>query len=120
MLSAYCVTLEQLSEQERAEVLKALEEMSRDASGKSDEVKANGNSGSASAQPSENKAANRNANKKAAATSGKVTTTVKGRKEIVIEIGALKGKGYPAPVDLDTGSGAKKAAATSSPKGKRE
>jgi lipoprotein-anchoring transpeptidase ErfK/SrfK len=120
VLSAYGVTLEQLSEQERAAVLKALEEMSRDASGKSDEVKASGNSNSSSAQPSESKAANKNANKKAEATSGKVTTTVKGRKEIVIEIGALKGKGYPAPVDLDTGSGAKKAAATSSPKGKRE
>jgi len=26
------------------------------------------------------------------------------QKEIVIEIAALKGKGYPAPVDLDTGS----------------
>jgi hypothetical protein len=28
---------------------------------------------------------------------------LKGKKEIVIEIAALSGKGYPAPVDLDTG-----------------
>jgi hypothetical protein len=32
----------------------------------------------------------------------------KSQKEIVIEIAALKGKGYPAPVDLDTGMGQKK------------
>jgi hypothetical protein len=32
----------------------------------------------------------------------------KNQKEIVIEIAALKGKGYPAPVDLDTGMGQKK------------
>ena len=29
----------------------------------------------------------------------------KNQKEIVIEIAELKGKGYPAPVDLDTGAG---------------
>ena len=118
VLSAYGVTLEQLSEGERSEVLKALEEMSRDANGKSDEVKAGGNSNSSSAQAPESKGASKNANKKTEAASGKVTSSVKGRKEIVIEVGALKGKGYPAPVDLDTGGGAKKAAATS-PKGKR-
>jgi len=31
----------------------------------------------------------------------------KNQKEIVIEIAELKGKGYPAPVDLDTGVGRK-------------
>lgn len=30
------------------------------------------------------------------------------QKEVVIEIAELKGKGYPAPVDLDTGAGVKK------------
>ncbi|MDT5061818.1 MAG: L,D-transpeptidase ErfK/SrfK [Acidobacteriota bacterium] len=119
VLSSYGVTLEQLSEQERTEVLNALKEMSRDARGKSDEVKASGNSNSSSASTPESKASSKNANRKSEAASGKVTSTVKGRKEIVIEIAALKGKGYPAPVDLDTGSGAKKAAATST-KGKRE
>jgi L,D-transpeptidase catalytic domain len=34
--------------------------------------------------------------------------TIKGGKEVVIEIGALRGKGYPAPVDLDTGVASKK------------
>jgi len=31
------------------------------------------------------------------------TKTIKGQKEVVIEISALRGKGYPAPVNLDTG-----------------
>jgi hypothetical protein len=42
--------------------------------------------------------------------SGKVTRTIKGRKEVVIEIAALRGKGYPAPVDLDMGVASKKVA----------
>jgi len=117
VLAGYGVKLEQLSEQERTEVLNALKEMSRDASGKSDEVKASDNSNSSSATTQSN-AASKNANKKSEPASGKVTSAVKGRKEIVIEIASLKGKGYPAPVDLDTGGGAKKTAATPA-KGKR-
>src|SRR5688500_20268814 len=31
------------------------------------------------------------------------TKTIKGQKEVVVEIAALRGKGYPAPVNLDTG-----------------
>jgi len=38
-----------------------------------------------------------------------VTRTIKGGKEVVIEIAVLRGKGYPAPVDLDTGVASKKA-----------
>ena len=45
--------------------------------------------------------------KKSTATKATPRAT-KNQKEIVIEIGALKGKGYPAPVDLDTGTGQKK------------
>jgi hypothetical protein len=40
--------------------------------------------------------------------SGKVTRTIKGGKEVVVEI-PLLGKGYPAPVDLDVGVASKKA-----------
>jgi hypothetical protein len=40
--------------------------------------------------------------------SGKAPRTIKGGEEVVIEIGALRGKGYPAPVDLDTGVASKK------------
>ena len=43
----------------------------------------------------------------------------KSQKEIVIEIGALKGKGYPAPVAFDTGSGKTKAMMGSQPKAEK-
>ena len=39
----------------------------------------------------------------------KPTAVIKNQKEVVIEIAALNGKGYPAPVDLDTGTGKTKA-----------
>ena len=108
VLSTYGVTLEQLSEQERAAVTKALQEMSRDAQGRTDAAKAsNDNSNNSNASGA-------NDNKKADA---KVTRAFKGRKEVVVEIAALKGKGYPAAASLDTGSGATKGAGTS--RGKR-
>lgn len=122
VLSAYGVTLEQLSEQERTQVLNALKEMSRDASGRTDQTPAaaagtNSNASSNSAQTA--RASNNNANKKDENTEGKVTRAVRGKKEIVIELAALKGKGYPAAVALDAGSGAKKQPGANTAKGKR-
>jgi lipoprotein-anchoring transpeptidase ErfK/SrfK len=114
VLNSYGVTLEQLSEQERTDVMNALKEMSRDANGKSDNASENSNTESTKGEK-----ASKSANNKAQAQDVKVTRTVKGRKEIVIEINALKGKGYPAPVDLDTGSGSKSSASAPA-KGKRE
>jgi lipoprotein-anchoring transpeptidase ErfK/SrfK len=124
VLASYGVTLEQLSEQERTAVMNALKEMSRDASGKMDEVKAGDTSAksanNANASMPQAKASNKNENKKADNAEGRVTRAVKGKKEIVIEIAALKGKGYPAPVELDTGSGSsRKPAAANTPKSKR-
>ena len=120
VLAAYGVTLEQLSEQERTSVMNALKEMSRDASGKADEMKATNTNTGASANTAQTaKASNKNENKKAENVEGKVTRAVRGKKEIVIELAALKGKGYPAPISLDTGSGAKKQPAANTPKGKR-
>jgi hypothetical protein len=113
VLNSYGVTLEQLSDEERASVMSALAEMSRDASGKSDDANRNSN-----AEPVKGKETGKNANTKSQAESAKVTRTVKGRKEVVIEIAALKGKGYPAPVALDTGNGSKTTASTPA-KGKR-
>jgi lipoprotein-anchoring transpeptidase ErfK/SrfK len=114
VLGSYNVTLEQLSEQERTNVMNALKEMSRDASGRSDNM--NGNSNAASPKNGDK---NKNANGNVRADKGKVTRAVNGRKEIVIEVASLKGKGYPAPVDLDTGAGAKRSASAPA-KGKRE
>ena len=42
-------------------------------------------------------------------SSKKATAIGKNQKEVVIEVAALKGKGYPAPVAFDTGSGKTKA-----------
>ncbi|MBA3804841.1 MAG: L,D-transpeptidase [Acidobacteria bacterium] len=118
VLEAYGVSIDQLSEQERAKVMDALKQMSRDATGKLDEptpsaspnaaaTSRNGNSGTA------NK--NENKNTTAAARGNQVTRTVKGQKEIVVEIAALKGKGYPAPAELNTGSGATQKPSTPPP-----
>ncbi|HEY0006363.1 MAG TPA: L,D-transpeptidase [Pyrinomonadaceae bacterium] len=99
VLSAYGVSLDQLSEEERAQALNALKEMSRDATGKLD-------------QPGEpaKKDEQKNAKKAEKTDGAKVTRTVKGQKEIVLEIAALQGKGYPAPVDFNTGGAPNKTA----------
>jgi lipoprotein-anchoring transpeptidase ErfK/SrfK len=123
VLETYGVTLEQLSEQERTQVLNALKEMSRDATGKADETAKPGGNANASTASTQSKTSNKNENKKAEpkaeADGSQVTRAVKGKKEIIIEISALKGKGYPAAVELDTGSGAKKQPAANTPKGKQ-
>jgi lipoprotein-anchoring transpeptidase ErfK/SrfK len=80
VLEVYGVRLEDLSEQERAQVMDALQEMARDAHGNPID--------SAAPRP------------KGKSKSGNVTYNVKGQKEVVIEVAALSGKGYPAPVNL--------------------
>jgi lipoprotein-anchoring transpeptidase ErfK/SrfK len=85
VLEVYGVRLEALSEQERAQVAEALKAMARDARG-------NPTDGQPTPTPTPGK-------------SGRVaeTRSVKGEKVMVVEIAALRGKGYPAPVNLDTG-----------------
>ena len=87
VLEAFGVRLEDLSEQERAQVTQALQAMARDAQG---------NPADGRPTPSPTPGKNKNANVRE-------TKTVKGQKEIVVDIAALRGKGYPAPVNLDTG-----------------
>jgi lipoprotein-anchoring transpeptidase ErfK/SrfK len=94
VLQPYGVTLDQLTDRKRAEVTRALGQMARDAGGKP-----------ARETPDKSRKES-NANNSA---SGKVTRTITGVKEVVVEIPALLGKGYPAPVDLDAGSASKKA-----------
>jgi hypothetical protein len=94
VLEAFGVKLEDLSEQERAKVTEALKAMARDAQGNPTDGQP-----SASPSPTPAKGANKNANVRE-------TKTIKGQKEVVIDIAALRGKGYPAPVNLDTGGGA--------------
>jgi hypothetical protein len=101
VLALYGVTLEQLSGPKRAEVLRALGQMARDASGKAV------TESTALGDKSKNQA------KAGNIASGKVTRTINGRKEAVVEIPALLGQGYPAPVDLDSGVAPKKTATRS-------
>ena len=96
VLQAYGVTVDQLSEGQRSQVTNALSQMARGASGKPVIKPASADGSDKDEVKPKNNA------------SGKVTRTIKGGKEVVIEIGALRGKGYPAPVDLDTGVASKK------------
>jgi lipoprotein-anchoring transpeptidase ErfK/SrfK len=97
VLEAFGVKLEDLTEQERAQVTQALQAMARDAQG-------NPADGQPSATPSPSPAAGKNANSNANKNANvRETKTIKGQKEMVIDIAALRGKGYPAPVNLDTG-----------------
>jgi hypothetical protein len=84
VLEVYGVKLEDLTEQERAQVTQALEAMAHDAHG----------------NPTNDASPTPTPKTKEKDKSGKVTYTVKGQKELVIDIAALSGKGYPAPVNL--------------------
>ena len=55
-------------------------------------------------QPSKNGVA---PSKIARSKQGKITSKVKGEKKATVTIAALKGKGYPAPVEINTGEPAK-------------
>lgn len=86
-LEAHGVSYDSLNEQERAKISEALKQMARDPAGNP-------------VDPANGANVNNNSNKNV-----KETKTIKGAKEATIEIAALQGKGYPAPVDLNTGGG---------------
>lgn len=92
LLKTYGVEMTDLSEAERAQVTNALAVATPKPAIKS----------SAPASASE-KAEQRKAN----IARQQLTTQMKTHKEIVIEIAALEGKGYPAPVEIETGSAPK-------------
>ncbi|MGH9901021.1 MAG: L,D-transpeptidase [Pyrinomonadaceae bacterium] len=102
VLEAHGVSLDQLSEQERARVTDALRQMARDATGKPAD-------GAPSASPTPSPAKNTNAN----GGEERVTRSVKGQKEITIELAALQGKGYPAPAGMDDKGSQKKGSSSS-------
>ena len=89
LLGTYGVTIEDLTEDERTQAMAAMAVMSRPHQGKA---------GAAKLTEAE-KAEQRKLN----IARQQLTRQIKGRKEVVIEIAALAGKGYPAPVDLETG-----------------
>jgi lipoprotein-anchoring transpeptidase ErfK/SrfK len=79
VLQANGVSFDSLSDKDRDKILAGLKQMARDAEGNVAEKQTNSNKKNESA---------------------KVTRVIKGAKEFVIELPALKGKGFPAPVNL--------------------
>jgi lipoprotein-anchoring transpeptidase ErfK/SrfK len=104
VLDANGIKLEDLSEDERAQVLDALNAMSRHPSQETALSKA-----VTSASPADSPAAATSPTKdkveKKVATARVKKPVGKNQKEVVIELAALKGKGYPAAMNLDTGAG---------------
>lgn len=87
VLESHGVSYDSLGEQEKAQISAALKQMARDPQG---------NPVDPTTSPAN---ANNNANKDV-----KETKTIKGAKEATVQIAALAGKGYPAPMDLNTGA----------------
>ncbi len=108
------VRFEDFSSEERDQVREALNAMSsrpQKQVPKEGNANANANASPASANNANENSAVANANVKKPKTPRKPIN--RKQKQVVLEIAALGGKGYPAPVELDTGSGkpAKKLAA---------
>ena len=83
VLETYGLSMNDLSPEEQTKVREALQKMATDPQGKPvDEEQSNAN--------------------KKPSTSDKVTRNIKGQKEIVVDVAALKGKGYPAPVNINS------------------
>ena len=80
VLQAYGLSTKDLSPDEQTKVREALKRMAIDAHG----------------QPVDEGDSN-----KKPSNSAKVTKTMKGAKEVVVDVAALKGKGYPAPVNIN-------------------
>jgi len=99
VLEKHGVGLEDLSEEERTQALEAVNAMSSRPTkvGSSKQVNAN-----AKASPS---TGNENAETTAKTKPAAKKPIAKKQKEVALEIAALDGKGYPAPVDLDNGTG---------------
>jgi lipoprotein-anchoring transpeptidase ErfK/SrfK len=93
LLETYGIALSDLSPQERTQALASLAVMAS---------KSGGTAGPA-ALTDEQKAEQRKIN----IARQQLTSQLKGRKEIIVDVAALRDKGYPSPVDLDTGGASK-------------
>ncbi|MFN2502065.1 MAG: L,D-transpeptidase [Pyrinomonadaceae bacterium] len=85
VLEHYGVSLDNLQPEVRQQLLDALQQMSLDAKGQP-------------VTPTDAQASKKTANSNKG--SGKVTSTIKGKKEVVLQLPELAGKGYPAPKDM--------------------
>ena len=82
VLQSFGLSMNDLSPDEQTKVRDALQKMAIDAQGKPVDEDANAN--------------------KKPSTSDRVTRSIKGPKVIVVDVAALKGKGYPAPVNINS------------------
>jgi hypothetical protein len=97
----YGVSFEDIPEPERAKILQGLKQMAVGAGGQAVEVgNSNANINSSNTNTSGTLAKNKNSNANVNANDGAVTRNIKGKKEVMFVVAALKGKGYPAPVNL--------------------
>jgi len=110
VLDAYGVSYDSLSETERQKITAALLAMNKDAQGnlivENIEMGANTSANNTNSMNRNSSSANQNSNsqsKNSNADDGKVTRDIKGKKEVIIELAQLRGKGYPAPVALNSG-----------------
>ncbi len=102
VLAVYGIKYESLSEQEKAAITQALNAMNQDAKG--EPIAGVGNNANATNDTLSKNSEDTATDKKERTKKGKVTKAVKRQKEIVVPVGALAGKGYPAPVSLDSGA----------------
>jgi lipoprotein-anchoring transpeptidase ErfK/SrfK len=100
VLEANGVRLADLTDAERTQIADALERMSGKSGAGGVERKALSKESPA---PGTSPRSAHSPVEKGSNLSPKATAVVKGQNEIVIEVAALKGKGYPSPVALDTG-----------------
>lgn len=101
VLDVYGVKYESLAEGEKTALLQALTEMNHDARGVAIVENVGGAEGTTASGDTSQDA---DPVKSAKAKKGGTTKTIVGRKEVAVPIAAMQGKGYPAPVNLNTGS----------------
>jgi lipoprotein-anchoring transpeptidase ErfK/SrfK len=105
VLQANGISMEDLTEAERTQVLSALNAMSSKPQANLPTVTKSAPLASSTADSTTNKAAKSATAKAAEKPAAKAKPIAKNQKEVVIEIAALKGKGYPVAVNFDTGAG---------------
>jgi hypothetical protein len=100
VLDLYGVAYSSLPGEEKQALLAALDTMNRDPLGKPI-GRVDTAAGIVSGAKDSGRVDGVAASKVAGAKKGKVTSKIVGRKEIIVPIAALLGKGYPAPVNPD-------------------
>ncbi len=107
VLESYGVSFDDLKEQDQQKILAGLKQMAIDATGNPVEPNADANLKNSNSNAKTNSNSS-NSNTKANSNDSTsknvpITRTIKCKKEVEFDLAELKGKGYPAPVALNTG-----------------